>query len=249
MLKPLFDEPKIDTHFHSGGWNVVQPAQHTLGLSRILDRYSIMLAVTSSTRALNDALEAGNAETARLCADDPRFRGLVVVNPLEPEKSLAEMDKYQDDSQFVGIKTIQDFYGLGLDDPRYSGILDKAANWNWPVMAHTGGMVDVAGHWPMNFIAAHATHGFEPLLRYANVYFDIATSPTLKARCPLAELIRRAGRRSVLFSSDAPLIDPALTLGKLASLDLGADTLAQIFRQTALIAFPRLREAPSTRLR
>ena len=45
----------------------------------------------------------------------------------------------------------------------------------------------------------------------------------------------------VLYASDAPLMSPAFTLGKLASLDLSDADLVGILRGNALRAFPRLR--------
>jgi predicted TIM-barrel fold metal-dependent hydrolase len=72
------------------------------------------------------------------------------------------------------------------------------------------------------------------------VWFDIATSTPLRDESDIAGLIEVVGAGRVLFSTDGQLINPAWTLGKLASLDLSEDDLDMIFLKNAVKAFPRL---------
>jgi hypothetical protein len=167
---------------------------------------------------------------------------LIVVNPRQAERSLAEIAKYSPDRRFVGLKTIQDFYGLRLDDPLYRPFVEAARELgDMPVMAHLPGMAEAARRAPdVGFIAAHSTWRHRELADLPNVWFDIATSTAVEAESDIADLVAAVGPERVLFSSDAPLMDPAWTLGKLALLDLPAEALEAIFRRTALTAFPRL---------
>jgi predicted TIM-barrel fold metal-dependent hydrolase len=72
------------------------------------------------------------------------------------------------------------------------------------------------------------------------VWFDIATSSPRAAEADIADLVAIAGPARVLFSSDAPLIDPAWTMGKLACAGLSPEALETIFVRSVRAAFPRL---------
>ena len=237
--------PKIDTHWHTGAWNIIEPRIAHDAIRAELDRYGIEKMVTSSILALNHDLAEGNADTARLVAADPRVFGLIVVNPWRPEQSLAEIERLAANPRFVAIKTIQDFYQadgpLRIDHPAYRPILDAARRHRLPVMCHLPGLEEVADAYPeVNLIAAHSTWRYRALAKRPNVYFDIATSSSLRRTCDMRDLVAHAGTDRVIFSSDSQLMNPAWTLGKMASAGLDAAWLDGIFRRNALRAFPRL---------
>lgn len=240
--RELADVPKIDTHWHTGRWNLIETRTDVPDLQALARRAGIATFVSSSIRALSDDLEAGNAETAALLSDDPRARGLIVVNPLRPEASLAEVARYRGNRRFVGVKTIQDFYGLELDAPSYDAIFSKLNSGDaLSVMAHLPGMARAARrHQHLRFVAAHATWRYDDLIGLPNVWFDIATSSPRVAESDIVRLVAATGARRVVFSSDTPLIDPAWTLGKLASAGLAPADLTEILGQSAQAAFPRL---------
>ncbi|MBL8700134.1 MAG: amidohydrolase family protein [Alphaproteobacteria bacterium] len=243
--RALAETPKIDTHWHTSGWNLMEPRTGFEDLSATMRGYALTRAVTSSIRALSDSLEAGNAETAEFLAREPRARGLVVVNPRRPEASIAEIERWRAHPGFVGAKTIQDFYGLRLDDPAYRPILvHLAALPDFPIKAHLPGLKEAAlAHPRLQFVAAHSTWRHRELASLPNVWFDISTSTGLVDESDIGDLIAAVGVERVLFSSDAPLMDPAWTLGKLALLDLSAAALDAILRRNAPRAFPRLEAA------
>jgi predicted TIM-barrel fold metal-dependent hydrolase len=238
----LVARPKIDTHWHTSGWNVIETKISFDDLSAAIRRYNFRLIVTSSIRALSDDLSSGNAETAAFLDREPQARGLIVVNPRERDRSLAEIERYRSDPRFVGVKTIQDFYGLSLDSAAYRPILERLADLpDMPVMAHLPGMKEAATEHPrVQFVAAHSTWRHRDLAHLPNVWFDIATSTALEHESDISDLVAAVGADRVLFSSDAPLMDSAWTLGKLALLGLSADALEKILNGNALRAFPRL---------
>ena len=227
--------PKIDTHWHTGKWGIgIEPRTQPMNLSDDIRKFGIRIALTSSITALDGDLHLGNAETASFCKRDPRVFGLVVVNPLQVASSITQINKYK--HLFVGIKTIQDEIEGGLMHPGYREIF-KSLPEGWPVMAHLGGLKETIQEFPhLTFIAAHSTWDWKPLIPLKNVYFDIATS----ARHDLTELIDQAPDR-VIFSSDAPLVSPAFTLGKLGHLNLPEMVLRKIYTLNALEVFPKLR--------
>lgn len=243
MFEQLAARPKIDTHWHTSGWNVIETKISFDDLSAAIGRYNFRAVVTSSIRALSDDLESGNRETKDFLDREPRARGLIVVNPLQRERSLAEIEKWRLDPRFVGVKTIQDFYGLSLDSPHYRPILNRLADLpDLPLMAHLPGMMEAAtAHPRVQFVAAHSTWRHRELAHLPNVWYDIATSTALEHESDIADLIAAVGSERVIFSSDAPLMDPAWTLGKLALLDLAPGALEDILNRNALRAFPRLK--------
>jgi predicted TIM-barrel fold metal-dependent hydrolase len=242
----LIGRSKIDTHWHTSSWNIIEPRNSFSDLSAAIERYHLQFVITSSIRALSDDLVAGNEETLRFLDSEPHARGLIVVNPLKLELSITEIEKYKEDSRFVGIKTIQDFYGLRLDSPLYRPILDHLIKYSdLPFMAHLPGMKEAAEEYPtVQFIAAHSTWRHRELAHLPNVWFDIATSTPLVNESDIADLIEAVSPQRILFSSDAPLMDVAFTLGKLALIDLPDRDLQDIFIGNATRAFQRLGSAP-----
>lgn len=238
------DVPKIDTHWHTNGWNIIEPRIDTVSISEDFDAFNYQIAISSSIRALNHDIVEGNAETKTFIEKEPRARGLIVVNPLEIETSIAEIERYRDDPHFVGIKTIQDFYGKDLDDPCYLEIFSHLKDMpGWPIMAHLPGMDRLARQMPhLNFIAAHGTWRYWDFTDLRNVWFDIATSTADRRDADIRRLFDAVGEDRIIFSSDSQLMNAAWTLGKLASADLPETALYKILQKNALNAFPRLRD-------
>ncbi|MGI9422333.1 MAG: amidohydrolase family protein [Hyphomicrobiaceae bacterium] len=239
----LTEMPKIDTHWHTSGWNMLEPRIDFEDLSRSISAYNMRTIVTSSIRGLNDDIVAGNEETAAFLDREPRARGYVVINPLRPADSLQELAKRREDARFVGAKSIQDFYGLRLDAREYRPILKALGELkDWPIMAHLPGMRKAAMENPeVQFIAAHSTWRHRELADLPNVWFDIATSTSKPSETDIRDLIDVVGIDRVLFSSDAQLMDPAFTLGKVADLNLSDSDLQMLCAGNALRAFPRLK--------
>ncbi len=235
--------PKVDTHWHTGGWNLDEPGRSPILWKQSWKRWNIQKTIFSSIRALNGDLEDGNAENFKIVSGLPGAFGLVVVDPTRLELSLREIERYAGHPRMVGLKTIQDLYGFGLDHVRYAPILKSAARGNWTIMAHKPGMAAAAGRHPkVRFVAAHMTLGrSEGLAAKRNVWLDLATSHADADETRLPELIRLAGSDKILFASDAPLMDPSWTLGKLADAGIARSVLKQILYDNALNAFPQLK--------
>lgn len=242
LYEELRTAKKWDTHWHLEGWNLIEPCKSDEELIDQMQRCGIERAIFSSIRALNGGLVEGNAHAFEMAARTPGAYALVVVDPLRADLSISQIRRYAAHPKCVGIKTIQDLYGARLSDRRYEPILDEAAALELTIMAHLPGMSDCAAKRPRTrFVAAHVTHGRirdEDLPE--NVYCDIATSQNDRMDTDLAGLIDRVGEDRVLFASDAQLMHPAWTLGKLAGARLTSSQLHKILRLNAQKAFPRL---------
>jgi predicted TIM-barrel fold metal-dependent hydrolase len=240
--RELCAHPKVDVHWHPDSWNLGEPALGESDQIATFERYGYERVVGSAIRALNDDLDAGHAALAAWCERDERRFGYIVVNPRQGGRSLKQIARYADHPRFVGLKTIQDLYGMGLDDPLYEPLLQQAAARQLPVLAHLPGMERTARRHPeVRFIAAHATWGrAQALLALPNVSFDFATGHALRDESQLGRFIEAAGAARVLFGSDGPLVSPAWSLGKLLDAQVGAAALRLILRDNAYRLFPKL---------
>ena len=236
--------PKVDVHWHPDGWNLGEPSLAVEAQLATFDRYAYDRVVMFSVRALNGELTAGNAAVDAWTRRDPRVFGMVAVDPLQPDESAGAIERYAAQPRFVGIKTIQDLSGIGLDADVYRPILDRAAELGLPVLAHLGGLAAAARERPDTiFIAAHANWGrARAVLDRPNVYFDFSTSHALAHEMQLERFIRAAGVERVLFGSDGPLVSPAWSLAKLEATALGEDDLALVLHDNAYRILLKLKE-------
>lgn len=247
VLKEI-QRPKIDTHWHSDGWDILEPAKGMKAAQKYCDHFGYRALCFSSISALNYDIERGNSETFDSLKIDSRFFAYVVVDPLRVKDSLKLLDRYKKHLQFLGIKTIQDYYGLKLSDKSYLPILEWAQENQSVVMAHLPGMADAALKFPkVSFIAAHATLDRISQLEGAqqqipsNIYLDIATSHHFRTATSLKQVIEKVGEDRVLFSVDGPLMSPAWTIGKMIDAQLSEATKQKIYYQNALTLLPNIR--------
>lgn len=233
--------PKFDTHWHPDHWNLGEPATDLASQRRVWDAFHVEHVLVFSIEAINYDLDAGNRQTERVLAADPRAVGLIVVNPLQPQASLAQIERLAAHPRFVGVKTIQDNYGLGLDHAAYEPLLAEAAKRDLPVLAHLTGLEGAARKFPnVRFVGAHGNWGRTHRLRgLPNVWFDFSTSHALAEETQLARFIREAGPQRILFGSDGQLVSPAWSLAKLLDCGLGDDELNLILRRNAEQVFPK----------
>jgi predicted TIM-barrel fold metal-dependent hydrolase len=236
----------VDVHWHPDHWNLGEPALGAAEQLAVLDRFGCERVIISAIRALCDDLEAGNALTAHWTGTDPRIHGLIVVNPLHQQASLGEIARYADHPRFVGIKTIQDVYGMGLDDEAYEPLLRAAEARGLPVVAHLPGMDRAAQRHPgVQFMATHGNWG--RTRRHAplpNIAFEISTGHALRQEGQLRRFIDEVGADRVVYGSDGQLVSPAWTLAKVDHAALPADTLERVLRTNAYRLFPKLRNPP-----
>ncbi len=235
-------KPKIDIHWHSEGWDLIEPGKDFDATKRMADMCGYQAVITSSILALNYDLARGNKNTADLAKQDARFFGYIVVDPTRVKESLIELKKYVRNPRFLGIKTIQDYYGIGLDHAAYEPILRFALKHNLPILAHKGGLAAAARKFPkVIFIAAHCTSGnFQDFKDLPNVYLDVSGSYAHKGETDLRAIVAAVGADRVLYSSDGPLIAPFWAIGKILDSDFSESDLAKIYRLNVLRVFSRL---------
>jgi hypothetical protein len=241
-LARLSTRPKVDIHWHPDHWNLGEPALDPMAQVATLDRFGIERVIMFSIRALNDSLLEGNAFTAQWTDREPRAFGMIVIDPLRPAESRESIARWGGHPKFVGLKTIQDVAGLGLDDEAYRPFLEEAERRGFPVLAHLTGMAEAARRHPgVRFIAAHGNWGrARRLADLPNISFDFSTGHANRHETQLARFVEAVGAERVLFGSDAQLVSPVWSLAKLAAAGLDERSLDRILRRNAYQLFPKL---------
>ena len=240
----LLTRSKVDIHWHPDSWNLGEPALSESDQRAAFDRYGYERVIVSSIRALNDDIVEGNALASTWTRIDSRVFALIVVNPLEPERSIDMIRRYADDPRFVGIKTIQDVFGVGLDDAAYRPLLEAASEKGLPVVAHLPGMDRAAERYPqLQFVATHGNWGRTHRHRaLSNIAFDFSTGHALRHETQLARFGDAVGWTRVLYGSDGQLVSPAWTLAKLHASAIAGEALEAVLRTNAYRVFPRLKQ-------
>lgn len=236
-------QPKVDIHWHPDHWNLGEPNLSEGDQRTIFDRYGMERIIFSSILALNYDLSAGNAATASWFEKDPRFFGMVVVDPMRLKESLDQIERYVRHPRFVGLKTLQDLLHIGLEDLLYEPLLEKASQHHLPVMAHLPGLDKAAQRHPeITFIAAHANwQRAQRLIDLPNVCFDFATGHALRFETQMGRFIQAVGADRVLFGSDGLLVSPAWSLSKWMEVPSSPEEQDLVFRGNAYRIFSKLR--------
>lgn len=212
----------IDAHAHvCQGWEefgVPGNAEYAL---RLMDRSGIDIACISNSRALRHDYIAGNDLVADALRQWPdRFRGYAAVNPLRPREALAEIRRRLDAPGFIGMKLHASHHGIPYDDPRHLQLIERAAEWQIPVLFHAydgaASLDRVAQQVPDAILIAGHMGGYQwdraldVATRRANIHLEVCCSCIEAGRLETA--VATIGARRVLFGTDLPFLDPATWL-------------------------------------
>ncbi|MCL4691035.1 MAG: amidohydrolase family protein [Candidatus Hydrogenedentes bacterium] len=247
--------PVIDMHGHCGSWDrTTTPLKSPAAFIQSMDRCGIDTFVVSSFAAIHGETRAGNHEASEWVAEYPdRLYAYVVVNPNDPEGSLADLTRYlRPGSNFVGLKLHCYLHGAQLHDHGYAKCLSFANENDLPILVHGGGQDDWDGmclQYPnANFIMAHAClwNGvdregpalYERVRSTPNLYVDICGSAAYRGS--LRKLIDLVGADKVLYGSDFPMFDFAWELGRVTLAEVSDEEKRLICGDNARRIYKRL---------
>ena len=219
---------KIDMHAHLGYWPFALPNCGTVeSLLRLCDRYDIEHMATSSSLAMNYAMQAGNAEMADGARDHDRLLMYVYVNPNYLKQSCTEMDAYLPEDFGVGCKIHTSYSATSTSAPRMYDLMSEIARRTSLVKIHPGEAEDLA-QWArmypdLNIIVAHSFGAGYPAAvelaaAHPNIYLDFCCSNAGRGKVRYA--LNRVGAGQIVFGSDADLLDAAFTLAVFEAADL-----------------------------
>src|SRR6266478_395035 len=220
----------IDSHCHAGKgdgltgpWDTAAP----------LDKYLIRAAEAGISRtvlfaAFHSDYAVANREVARIVASRPdRFFGFAFVNAFHDRGRVQKLVRQAvEEFGFVGIKLHRH------DAPISREVCEVARAFSLPVIYDVMSAVSVcellAEEYPdVNFIIPHLGSFaddwraqvalIDHLVRHPNIYTDTAGVRRFDI---LAQAVRRAGARKILFGSDGPWLHPGVELAKVRALGL-----------------------------
>ena len=220
----------IDCHCHAGkGDGLTGPADTRAPLADYLRRAQRAgINRTVLFAAFHSDYAVANREVAHIVASRPdRFYGFAFLNGANDKGRVSEM-----------LKTAVEGYGFrGIKVHRHDAritreICEGARVFRLPVLYDVMGEVEavelLAREYPdVSFIIPHLssfaddwraqTAFIDPLVRYPNIYTDTSGVRRFDV---LADAVRRAGARKVLFGSDGPWLHPGVELAKIKALGL-----------------------------
>ncbi|GAB3447356.1 amidohydrolase family protein [Actinophytocola sediminis] len=247
--EPLAGPVILDAHAHVGPYHrffVADPSGEAM--VRVMDRCGVAGCVVSSLLAVELDADAGNEETAALCAAHPdRFAGYVVINPWQDP--AGQLDRWRDHPAFVGVKLHPDLHEYPLDGPRYTPVFEYAQRTGRPVLVHTwaGSPYDdlshvdrVATEHPRAWIlAGHSgvlpgsfDRAIDVARRNRRVLLELCGSH-MHSRA-ITEMVRAVGAEQVVYGSDFPFIDLRMSLGRVVFARLTDDERAAVLGGTML---------------
>lgn len=233
---------KIDVHVHVGDYSVTLIRDTGLdGLARMMASAGIRVACISHTDSVFHDMVSGNLRLFSALERYPQMRGYVYVDPLRPDASIAEIEKYAEHPQTVGIKSRSEYHGVPFNHPDYVRILRAAERLGLPMLHHTFNvdvarqMAAVIGDLQMDFIIAHSGGGAwraaVPILaEFGNTYFDLCASIIESDKA--ATIARMVGPERMIFGTDMNLISPFWTIGMFESAGLSDADLRLIYWET-----------------
>jgi predicted TIM-barrel fold metal-dependent hydrolase len=222
----------IDSHCHAGhGDGLTGPWDTAAPLEKYLRRAANAgIHRTVLFAAFHSDYAVANREVARIVASRPeRFYGFAFVHTARDRGRVMQLVRQAvEEFGFVGIKVHRH------DAPISREMCEAARAFALPVLYDVMGEVAVcellAQEYPdVNFIIPHLGSFADDwraqlaltdhLVRHPNIYTDTAGVRRFDL---LAEAVRRAGARKILFGSDGPWLHPGLELAKVGALGLSA---------------------------
>ncbi len=224
----------VDSHCHAGaGDGLTGPWDTRASLDRYLRRAERLgIGRTVLIPVFHSDYRAANREIGRIVARDPaRFSGYAMVHPARDAGRVLAMVR----------EAVEGYGACGIKVHRHDAritreVCEAAQALRRPILYDVMGDVApvelLATEYPVPFVIPHLGSFMDDwrahlalidlLVRHPNVYAD--TSGVRRFDF-LAEAVRRAGARKILFGSDGPWLHPGLELAKVRALGLVGDDL------------------------
>ncbi len=217
-----FSEPVIDVHSHLGHWRwPIHPERYdpTPMLNR-MRQFGIAYSVLSAYEGLRYDMAAGNRNVADAIADHPELLGYVEVNPHQVAASCAEMDRYFQLPNFVGVELELSHTAHPTGSPAVQSLMAEIAKRHKPVLLMPASREDAVAVRDLAYanptLPIILAHGID-----ANWARVIADTPNLYVEfCSshpnnydIRACVELLGPERILFGSDQTLLSVGAAIG------------------------------------
>lgn len=226
---------------------------------QVMDLLNIeVLAITSTLACYNDC-PRGNAEISEVLKKHlHRFLGYITVNPNPPGEALRELERWSAFHHPPLIKLHPDLHKYPVHGPNYSPVWDYANQNRAIVLVHTWEsdrncgpllLAPIASEFPnATIILGHSgvtVRGYEQSFEAAkaapNLFLDISGSQS--HRTIIEHAVKRVGAERILFGSDLPFLEAAVSLGRVLCARIRDDEKERILRFNFLELLAREKQA------
>lgn len=232
----------IDVHGHIGHWTFPTHCASVHHLQDYMERCQIAGTVVSHSLAITYDFVEGNARLAEAIQDAKGVWGYITLNPHYLAGSLAELDRYKEHPQFVGVKLHPEQQAYRLTDGNVLVLLEEVSELDLPVLVHTfpgqtHDLCQVALQFPqIKFIMGHMggddwAHGIAAAAARENIWLEPCSS--FPAVGKVNRAVEALGSERVLFGSDSNLLHPAFVWGMLEDAGLSPEEMENIAYRNA----------------
>lgn len=238
----------IDAHGHFGEYYSFYSPEYGAAATnvRLMDDLGVECAVLSPMDGWSSDFKRGNQQTAEAVAQFPgRIYGYVCLNPTYPEEMVPELEKYQDNPGFKGIKFHISINKTPFNSPKYAPALEYADAHGMVVLMHTYGidpllsLAAVSDRYKnVKFIAAHSEVGIDSVARIAdavnkrdNFFIDTALAGASEGSIEL--LAKYVDTKKILFGTDIGFYSPNFTFGRIAMANIDDEAKLDILGRNA----------------
>lgn len=222
----------------------------------VMDHLNIeLLAITSTLACYNDC-PRGNAEVDEVIRKYPdRFLGYITVNPNPPGQAIAELERWKHFHSPPLIKLHPATQKYPVTGRHYQPVWEYAHATSAIVLVHTWDSDPNCG--PLLFPAIARAHpnarillghsgvtwrGYHQAIEAAkaedNLFLDLSGSQN--HRLILEHCVEQVGAERILFGSDLPFLEAAMTLGRVLASQISDKAKEQILRTNFLRLVNRL---------
>lgn len=245
-MSPDLHMRRIDVHTHAGAMPHRTRESSAESLERILREAGTEKAIVSSARAIFYDMVTGNEETFALTRQSQMLYMYVYVDPLRPDASIAEIEKYAHAPHVAGIKTRPEYHHVAGDCDAYLEIYRRALKHEMPLLAHAYCLRDVvelrraSDKTGLKMILAHMgayewKTSVDACKGARHVWLDACCTPNEYDKVGYA--IDELGVSQLVYGTDAALLSPWWTIAMFESAGLTEAEKHAVYRDNALGIF------------
>lgn len=215
--------PVIDCYGQLGSQPYPTRATTVDSLDQLMTNFGVDMTFVAATEALRGSMSSGNDWLSQQIADNHRFRGYCVVNPLMPELSNIEMRKHLVQENFVGAMLHEGYTRRPLNSMPMRTLVKALLRYDRPFLLHISDpreindLGEVARDFPtQRFIILHMANHYWPMAlalasKITNIYLE--TGGMVADYDKFAEALELVGGHRLLFGSGMPQVSPVYALG------------------------------------